>query len=304
MSFTSDVKDELSRVQGTCPTCDKAALAAILRVLGTLTITSGTRRLEVATESPSVARALISLLAASFALDKELTVRRSTLHKTHNYLITIPDQPAFDDALREMGIIGDGGIGEVPPPSLTERSCCAGAYLRGAFLSAGYIADPRGDFHFEIAAQTEPLAAAIASLMERGGIRARWCRRHAGYIVYLKGADQIISFLAFAGAHQGALAMESARVVKSLKNDTNRRVNAELANQAKASEAACRQIERIRLLVETRGASVLPPSLAEVARLRVANPSASIAELGQLADPPLTKSAVYHRLRRIDALLD
>ena len=304
MSFATDVKDELSRVTGECDGCGKAELAALVRSLGTLAMSGQSRRLELASESPSVARALIGLLNATYGLEKKLTVRRSTLHKTHNYLVTIPGQPGFDEALAELGVVGGGGLSWGVPDELLVRDCCAAAWLRGAFLASGYIADPKGDFHFEITAQSEELADGIVSLMGRLGIRARWCRRHAAFLVYLKGADAITGFLALVGAHQGALAMENARVMKAVRNDTNRRVNAEVANQAKATRASMAQIERIERLVREQGAQVLPDSLREVAVLRVSNPHASISELGQLADPPLTKSAVYHRLRRIDALLD
>ena len=305
MSFTAEVKDELSHVQPTCPRCERAQLSALVRILGTLTISGAAdSRLTIATESASVARSLISLANSAYGLAKELTVRRSVLHKTHNYLITIPAQPGFVEALHDMGVLGEGGFEEGIKPELTERACCAGAYLRGAFLAGGYIADPRGDFHFELTTSSAELADDFVALMAANGIRSRAIRRHNSYLVYIKGVEQIIAFLAFVGAHQSALAMENARVIKSVRNDTNRRVNAEIANQVKASQAAVGQIERIERLVQAKGADALPPSLAQVAALRVAHPYLSIKELGELADPPLSKSAVYHRLRRIDAMLE
>lgn len=304
MSFTSEVKDELSRVEPTCSQCDKAELSAILRVEGTLSIGEEGPRLELATETASVARTAIRLLHGVYDLETELTVRRSVLHKSHNYLITAPAQPRLTDSLHDLGIIGEAGFAGGIAPDLVNRGCCAGAYLRGIFLSGGYIADPRGDFHFELACSSEELVVACLELMKEHGITARYIRRHNMYMIYIKGVDQIIAFLAFVDAHQSALAIENARVIKSVRNDTNRRVNAEIANHMKSSHASMRQIELIRKLVEQCGADAIPESLREVALLRLRHPDASIKELGELASPPLSKNAVYHRLRRIAQMVE
>ena len=304
MSFTSEVKDELSRIEPACPRCDHAELSALIRIEGTLSISGEGPRLELATETASVARTAIRLLHSVYELATNLTVRRSILHKTHNYLITVPPQAGLTDALRDMGILGDEGFEGGIRPELVEGACCAGAYLRGAFLGGGYIADPRGAFHFELAGPSEELIAACLELMREHGIKARYIRRHNMYAIYIKGIEQIIAFLAFVGAHQGALTIENARVIKSVRNDTNRRVNAEIANQVKATKASLRQIECIRRLVGQKGIEAIPASLREVALLRIKHPDASVKELGELADPPLSKSAVYHRMRRIAAMID
>lgn len=304
MSFTSEVKDELSRIEPTCPRCDRAELSALIRIEGTLSISGEGPRLELATETASVARTAIRLLHSVYELATNLTVRRSILHKTHNYLITVPPQVGLTDALRDMGILGDEGFEGGIRPELVEDACCAGAYLRGAFLGGGYIADPRGAFHFELAGPSEELIVACLELMREHGIKARYIRRHNMYAIYIKGIEQIIAFLALVGAHQGALTIENARVIKSVRNDTNRRVNAEIANQVKATKASLRQIECIRRLVGQKGIEAIPASLREVALLRIKHPDASVKELGELADPPLSKSAVYHRMRRIAAMID
>ena len=302
MSFTAQVKDELARVEPTCPRCEKACLAALVRMVGTLAISARRPRVEAATETAGVARSLIGLLHGVYGLKTELTVRRSKLHKAHNFLVTVPAQHGLEEALRDLGLLEAAGLGAAISPALVERDCCAGAYLRGVFLAAGYIADPRGDFHFELACQNEQLAEAVKALMGAHGIAARSTRRYNMHVVYLKGAESIIAFLAFVGAHKSALDMENARVITSVRNDTNRRVNAEIANQQKAVAASVAQIARIRRLVDTRGIDGIPESLREVAALRLRHPDASIKELGEYADPPLSKNAVYHRLLRIQKL--
>lgn len=304
MSFTAEVKDELSRIEPTCSRCDRAELSALIRIEGTLSISGEGPRLELATETASVARTAIRLLHSVYELATNLTVRRSILHKTHNYLITVPPQIGLTDALHDMGILGKEGFEGGIRPELVRDACCAGAYLRGAFLGGGYIADPRGAFHFELAGPSEELIAACLELMREHGMRARYIRRHNMYVIYIKGIEQITAFLAFVGAHQSALAIENARVIKSVRNDTNRRVNAEIANQLKTTRASMQQIECIRRLVGQKGIEAIPESLREVALLRLKYPDASVKELGELADPPLSKSAVYHRMRRIAAMID
>ncbi|MBS3957359.1 MAG: DNA-binding protein WhiA [Clostridiales bacterium] len=304
MSFTAEVKDELSRVEPKRQCCPRAELAALVRVEGTLHITGRERyRLEIATETAPVARKTIKLLHGIYDLKTELTVRRSVLHKTNNYLITVVSQPRLPQALNELGILDDStnltyGI----TPRLVRRDCCAIAYLRGAFLGGGFVANPHGDFHFELTAETERLAVDLAALMGRFGIHAKITQRRGLQAVYLKGAEPIVTFLALVGAHRALLRTEDVRIMKSMRNEVNRLVNAETANIQKSAEAAMTQLETIRVLKATRGLGTLPPALRELAELRLEHPDVSLRELGELADPPLSKSAVYHRIRRLEEL--
>ena len=305
MSFTAEVKDELSRIEPKRDCCLKAELAALVRIEGTLHISGpGRYRLEIATETAPVARAVIKLLHGVYGLKTELTVRRSVLHKTNNYLITVPSQPKLPAALAELGILGEDGFSLGISPELVKKDHCAIAYLRGAFLGGGFVADPHGDFHFELTAETEQLAEDLVGLMARFDIEARLAKRRGTFAVYLKGAEPIVTFLALVGAHRALLRTEDVRIVKSLRNDVNRLVNAEIANQQKATDAALSQIDAINALAASQGLDNLPPALRELAELRLANPEVSLRELGELADPPLTKSAVYHRVRRIEELAE
>lgn len=303
MSFTAEVKEELSRVESSRSCCPRAELSALIRVEGTLHI-SGTERfrLEMATETAPVARKAIKLMHGLYGLKTELTVRRSVLHKTNNYLITVPSQPSLAPALRDLGILDESlGLNSDVSSRLVRRDCCAIAYLRGAFLGGGFVADPQGDFHFELTAETEQHARGLVELMARFGISARVTRRRGLYAVYLKGAEPIVTFLALVGAHRALLRTEDVRIIKSMRNDVNRLVNAETANVQKSADAAIAQVEDIRLLAETHGLESLPPALHELAQLRLEHPDVSIRELGEYATPPLSKSAVYHRIRRIEA---
>ena len=303
MSFNSDVKEELARVEPTCSHCDRALLAALIRIEGTLFISGqGRYRLEVVTDASSVARLAWRLLHETYDLRTELTTRRSVLHKTPNYLIDVPAQNGLAEALRDMGVLGDTGLQLGVAPSLVAKQCCAAAYLRGAFLGSGFVADPRGDFHFEITVESREMADDLVKIMEEKDIRSRIMKRRSSYVVYIKSGEAILEFLAFAGAHQCALVLENARVFKSVRNDVNRQTNAEMANQKKAVSASIDQIYAMRAVLEAYGPEKLPPALQEIIRLRVAYPDATLKELGDRADPPLSKSAVYHRIRRIEKM--
>ena len=304
MSFTAEVKEELSRIEAVKGCCRKAELSALVRIEGTLHITGPELfRLEIATETAPVARKIIKLLHGLYDLKTELTVRRSVLHKTNNYLITVPNQSRLSQALNEMGILDDAmNLTYSMSSRVVRRDCCAIAYLRGVFLGGGFVADPHGDFHFELTAETEALAEDLVSLMERFEISAKITQRRGTYAIYLKGAEPIVTFLALVGAHRALLRTEDVRIIKSMRNDVNRLVNAETANLQKSAEAAMSQLEAIELLSETRGLDSLPPALQELAELRMEHSEVSLRELGELADPPLSKSAVYHRVRRIEEL--
>lgn len=303
MSFTSEVKDELARVAPTCSHCEKATLAALVRIEGTLFFSGpGKYRLELAIDVPSVARLVVKALHELYNLKTELTVRRSVLHKTPNYLIDVSVQPGLEPALRDMGVLNEEGLELGINAKLVKKQCCAAAYLRGAFLGSGFISNPRGDFHFEITVESESLAQGLVSLLEEKGISAKIMKRRSSYMVYLKSGAAILEFLAYVGAHQCALAMENERVVKSVRNDVNRITNAEIANQAKSAHASVDQIFAIRKVVDALGIDNLPPALQDFIKLRVAYPDATLKELGEQASPPLSKSAIYHRVRRIEQL--
>ncbi len=306
MSFTTDVKDELAHVAPSCSHCDRATLAALVRVEGTLFLSGpGSYRVEIATDSASVGRLVIKLLHALYGLKTELTIRRSVLHKTPNYLIEIPAQQDLRDALRDMGIVAeDGGLSLGIDPRLVSKKCCQAAYLRGIFLGSGFISDPKSNFHFEMIVENGQFAQDAVEILSSQGIPAKVMARRSSQMIYLKSGNAILEFLAFTGAHRSALMLEEVRVVKSVRNDVNRQINAEIANQHKAADAAFRQLFMIRDVLRIHDVASLPPALQEFIRLRVTYPEASLKELGERHDPPLSKSAMNHRLRRLEQLLE
>ena len=286
MSFTAEVRDELARCEPECEYCDLSTLAALTRVSGTLSLAgSGRYRLTVATETGAVARTMITLTHRILKLKTEFTVRKSVLHKVRNYLITLPDQPDLDKALVLLGILDRrGGLVAGVPRHI--------------------VADPRGDFHLEIAVQGEQYAKGLCDLLEQIGVHARVNARRGSYAVYIKSAEEIEHLLKLIGAKRSVAEIEEARAVKLVKNDVNRRVNAELANQTRSAGAAQHQLALIDELEQRGLRDALPDALAVFCDLRERYPDLSLRDLGEMADPPLSKSALYHRVLRLEKLIE
>lgn len=306
MSFTAEVKDELARVGGSCPECDVAELAALVRVCGALSFHgSGAYSIRVSTETGAVARTVIRLAHEVFDLDTSLTVRRSNLHRSRNYLIEIPEQKGLEEALIRMGVLILGrGLSSGIAARVVARPCCRAAYLRGAFMAGGFIADPRGDFHLEIAVTGDEFADDLLELLDDEGITARVNRRRGSFAIYLKSFDDIAALLGVVGAERTARAVKNIRVMKSVKNDVNRRVNAELANQARSTGASADQLALIDRVEREIGFDALPPALMQFCVARREHPELSLRDLGAQMMPPLSKSALYHRVLRLEKLLE
>ncbi len=305
MSFTAEVRDELARVEPSCNYCNLATLAALARVCGTITYGGpGHYRLQVATETGAVARTMLGLTHKVLKLQTEFTVRRSVLHKARNYLIVLPDQPQLDKALVLLGVL-DRSFALVPglPRHLLRRACCRRSYVRGALIAGGFIADPKGDFHLEIAVSGEQYAHELAELVSELGVRARVNRRRGAYAVYVKSADDIKRLLEVLGARRSIDEIDAARAVKSVKNDVNRRINAEMANQVRTSAAAQGQLDLIDKIERQGLYDGLSPALKSFCALRRAYPELSLRELGDQATPKLSKSALYHRVQRLEKIV-
>ena len=158
----------------------------------------------------------------------------------------MPDQPDLDKALVLLGILDRrGGLVAGVPRHIVARPCCRLAYIRGALIAGGFVADPRGDFHLEIAVQGEEYAKGLCDLLEQIGVHARVNARRGSYAVYIKSAEEIKRLLQLIGAKRSVAEIEEARAVKLVKNDVNRRVNAELANQTRSAGAAQHQLALI-----------------------------------------------------------
>jgi DNA-binding protein WhiA len=191
-------------------------------------------------------------------------------------------------------------IEEDIPPELVRKVCCRASFLRGAFLAGGSVTDPqKKTYHLELVTQNEGFAGALVYLMNLAQINAKISQRKNQFMVYLKDSETISRFLSVINAHHGLIKMEEVKVIKGLRGEVNRLVNCETANLGKTLSAAWQQVELIENLIHTTGYTALPEILRETAALRLEYPEASLKELGEHHHPPVSKSAVNHRLRQL-----
>ena len=217
----------------------------------------------------------------------------------------MPEQDELADALLELSILAPGhGLAAGVPTRLLGSRASRCAFVRGAFMAGGFIADPRGDFHLEIAVTGEEFAQGLVAVMGTLGVAARLNRRRGAFAIYVKSFEDIVTLLVAMGAGRMARVVRVAQAKKSVKNDVNRRVNAEMANQARSTGAAVAQLELIDRAEKAIGLASLPPALRAFCEVRRENPELSLAALGQEMDPPASKSAMYHRVLRLQQLVD
>lgn len=185
---------------------------------------------------------------------------------------------------------------------LVERACCKQAFMRGAFLACGSLTDPNKGYHLELVCENEQGAELIMYIMGELQLFPKRVTRKKYEVVYLKDGGAIVDFLNIIGAHNALMDMENVRILKDMRNSVNRRVNCETANINKTVSAAVKQIEDIRYIEETKGLKYLPEGLRKVAELRVDEPEMSLREIGEMLNPPVGKSGVNHRLRKISEI--
>lgn len=187
---------------------------------------------------------------------------------------------------------------------LIERSCCKQAFIRGAFIASGSITDPQKGYHFEITCDNLEQVEVLMNILKDFGIEPRYILRKKYHVVYIKDASMIVDILNIMGAYISLMDMENVRILKEMRNSVNRKVNCEAANINKTVNAAVKQMEDIRYIESVKGLSYLPHNLRAVAELRMAEPEMPLKEIGNNLNPPLGKSGVNHRLRKISEIAD
>lgn len=307
MSFSSKTKNELVRKMFEKKCCQFAEASSLLRMSGTIQLAGLNRvNIRVTTENPAIARLVFKLFKNNFGINTEVLVKKNkVLKKGNTYVILINDAT---EILQKLDIINfennSFSINYKLPKNLLKNECCKRAYLRGAFLGGGSVSDPEKTYHLEFVTHNEKFSEELLRLINSYGLKAKVILRKNNYVVYLKEGDQIVDLLNIIGAHNALLHLENIRIIKQMRNNVNRIVNCETANLSKIVEASLRQINNIKYIEKTAGFKILPSNLREIAELRLKYKDASLKELGQMLNPPVGKSGVNHRLRKIDKIAD
>ena len=305
MSFSTDAKSELTRIKNEDFRLDRAELSAIVRMSGSIQLAGNMQlSLKITTELNAIARKVFKILKDSYNINTSITVNKNQmLKKTNSYVLTITPEMGAGKLLVDLGII-DNERTFFPKNEISSRIVSepdeAYAYLRGAFLGGGSINDPEKNYHMEFVSNSEDYAFELSDMINSMGFSSKIVTRKNYYVVYLKESEQISDLLTFIGAHKAMLSLQNIKIMKEMRNNVNRIVNCETANLSKTVDAAVKQVENILIIQKTIGIKKLPDNLQEIALLRLENEDISLKELGEMLNPPLGKSGVNHRFKKIE----
>ncbi|HAR85015.1 sporulation regulator WhiA [Clostridium sulfidigenes] len=309
MSFSLKVKNEVCRNSELSKDEIAAQLSAIMKSSGTLGF--GFNRsitFKIVTENPAIARWIFKNLKDFYDIHTKLLVKKSnSLKKNNIYMVLIPEEVDVKGLLQELGIIEKDGLFNIHygvPGEVIKNENCKRAYIKGAFLGGGSISNPEKTYHLEFVTHDQDYANELSDLINSYKLNSKVIQRKNSFVIYLKEGEQIVDLLNIIGAHNALLELENIRIMKEMRNNVNRIVNCETANLSKTVNAAVRQVESIKLIESEIGLDRLPKNLKEVAKLRLAFPDESLKELGAMLNPPVGKSGVNHRLRRIEKIAD
>jgi cell division protein WhiA len=305
MSFSATVKEELCRLDLGKSCCMLSELAALYRTSGALTFHGlGRVQVQYRVENTALARRIFRLLTARLSITPRLHyVQHARLGGQRTCVLTIGDEDS-KRLMLALHLIEQGEDGSISyrrtivRHHLT-RQCCRRAYLRAAFLGAGTMSAPEKDYHFEITASETGFVRELTRVLEKAELPVHTFERKEQTVIYLKGAQQISDCLALMGASASVFALENVRIRKQARGAANRAINCDEHNSEKMLNAAMQQVNAIRWYTIAHGLRELPPALQEIARLRLENVDLSLTELGNQLQPPLSKSAVNHRMRRL-----
>lgn len=292
MSFASDVKTELCRAPLSRRCCAQAEAYGVLMYCNQFTA----GEIRIVTESDALVQRLPQLFKKAFKLDFD---RKPDQGAGGKRVFAITDKQKMAQILDCFGMDGGSMLAHHINYAVLEESCCRLSFLRGAFLAGGSVTDPEKSYHLELATSHFNVSREGHALMQECGFSPKQVTRKANYVAYFKQSEAIEDFLTGLGAPISAMEIMNAKVEKTLRGSVNRRVNCDAANLDKAVEAAQSQLEAIRQLEKSGQLDKLPDKLKEAAVLRMEHPEDTLVQLADRCDPPVTKSALNHRLRKL-----
>ena len=305
MSFSIKVKNELANHISNATHCRIAELAALISMCGSVIIDENNDyKIRIKTETQPTAEKIKKLLWKTFKVNVDISTRENAYSKVgRTYTLLVGDHQQALKILQATKLINENNeIGEnfsITNNIVIMKDCCKRAFIRGAFMAAGSISDPNKSYHFEIKCNSEKKAKQLIELLENYNIDGKMVARKGGYVVYIKEGEGIVDVLNVMEAHVSLMEMENVRILKGMSNYYNRQVNCETANIKKTVATSVRQIDDIDFIIQNKGIDYLPEKLQDIAWVRKENPDASLQELGEMLDPPIGKSGVNHRLRKI-----
>lgn len=293
ISFSAAAKAEICKNVPVRRCCALAECFGILLFCNNFTVDN----IRIITESREFAGLLPKLFKKAFSMDFDIQPEPESSGKL-NFQITDPDK--ISDIMEWYGFDAQDTLSMHINLAVIEEDCCKAAFLRGAFLAGGSVTDPSKGYHMELNTTHQSVAREGFSLIrEAVGFAPKSAARGGGQVLYLKQSDLISDYLTYLGAPVAAMGIMEAKLEKELNNNVNRRCNCDDANISKVVEAAQEQLNAIRILQTRSLFERLPAKLKQAAVAREKNPEASLTELAAIMEPPITKPAMNHRLKKL-----
>ena len=291
MSFSANVKGELCRSELSRKCCARAEAYGVLLFCHTF----DAEGVKIVTGSPDFARRLPELFRRAFRVSFDQLPGAGKGKRV--FRITAPEKLS---AIQEVyGGEPGGSLAHHINFAVVEEDHCRTAFLRGAFLAGGAVSDPAKGYHLELATSHYSVSRELAALLPEAGFTPKQTTRKANYVTYFKSSETIADFLTALGAPISSMELMNAKLEKHLRGSVNRRVNCDSANLDKAVDASLEQVEAIQRYARTFGLDALPDKLRATAELRLAHPELTLTQLAALSTPPVTKSCLNHRLRKL-----
>ncbi|MDO5381907.1 MAG: DNA-binding protein WhiA [Eubacteriales bacterium] len=306
MSFSSEVKKELEGKIDSARHCQIAEFAAIMGMSGRVRRSSGGDiQIELITENEIARSKFVALLIKIFNMEQTDIIELSVEGKSSSLIVA---DPVYVAKILQTLKWTDDTFDTIEPvfvdPRIVQKDCCKKSFIRGAFISAGSISDPNKFYHYEIVCNYEEDAESLKEMLCFFDLDAKVTTRKNSYIVYMKEGNNITDALNLMGAYISQMNLYNVMILKDMRNDVNRKVNCETANLNKTVAAAVKQIKDIEYISSTVGLDALKDNLKQVAIIRLENQDMSLKDIGDLLDPPVGKSGVNHRLRKISEIAD
>ena len=292
MSFSYDVKEELCRTAQNGKCCAMAECYGMLLYCNTFS----SNEIKVITGNQMLGRRLAERFRSAFSITFDILPEEGKAGK-QSYVINDPHK--LGHVFEAYGFSPESLIAHHVNLGVLEEECCRRSFIRGAFLTGGAITDPAKSYHLELVTDHYSVSREMYSLLLEMGFLPKETARGGNYITYFKQSAAIEDFLTVIGAPIHAMKLMEAKIEKDMRNSVNRKVNCDTANATKIIDAAAAHIEAIERIVAAGAFDDLPEKLRQTALLRIQNPESSINELAEISVPPVTKSCMNHRLRKL-----
>lgn len=297
MSFSSDAKAELSQIRLDRKCCALAECYGVLLYCNTFS----SSEIKIITASPDFAARLPKLFRKAFNLNFDVLPPEEGSGKKS---FSIRDRKKIETVFESFGAEPEATLSHHINFGVLEEECCRTAFVRGAFFAGGSVTDPEKRYHLELATPHHSVSRELFSILLDMGFSPKETQRSGNLLLYFKQADAIADFFTSIGASTTAMNIMTAKVEKEMRNAITRQINCDSANTDKTVAASRAQLDAIKSYIQLFGLEALPDTLRDAALLRITNPEASLSELAQLSYPPVTKSCLSHRLKKIMSLVE